>query len=86
MLEVEWNNVSGWGKPRIVPYHNLSLDPACSVLHYAVECYEGMKAYLSTNGNDLLLFRPEMNAKRLNNSAKRLMLPVCVVWSGKLIC
>ncbi|KAL7678856.1 putative aminotransferase class IV, aminotransferase-like, PLP-dependent enzyme [Plasmopara halstedii] len=50
------------------------MDPACAVLHYALECFEGMKAYVDTQGH-IRLFRPEMNMKRLNNSMKRLLLP-----------
>ncbi|KAL0476852.1 branched-chain amino acid aminotransferase [Acrasis kona] len=73
MLEVEWEESKGWGKPRIVPYHNLSLAPSCSALHYAIQCFEGMKAY--TNGKEEFLFRPDMNAKRLNRSCSRLGLP-----------
>jgi branched-subunit amino acid aminotransferase/4-amino-4-deoxychorismate lyase len=44
------------------------------VLHYAVECFEGMKAYKGKDGR-LRLFRPEMNMDRLARSAARLTLP-----------
>lgn len=37
MLEVDWDKTTGWTVPRITPYHNLSLDPSCSVFHYAIE-------------------------------------------------
>ena len=38
MLEIEYDaEKGGWGKPVISPYHRLSLDPASSVLHYALE-------------------------------------------------
>ena len=36
MLEIEFDGTK-WSEPRIVPYHNLSLDPATSVFHYATE-------------------------------------------------
>lgn len=42
MLEVDWTAEAGWGVPRITPRHNLSLDPAASVLHYAIEVFEGL--------------------------------------------
>lgn len=45
------------------------------VFHYALEAFEGMKAYLDDN-RIIRLFRPEMNMERLNSSAKRLALPV----------
>jgi branched-chain amino acid aminotransferase len=73
MLEIEWEESKGWSNPRIVPYHNLSLPPSCSSLHYAIQCFEGMKAY--SNGKQEFLFRPDMNAKRLNRSCARLGLP-----------
>ncbi len=44
------------------------------VLHYALECFEGMKAYKDAKGN-IRLFRPDCNIERLNNSLKRLHLP-----------
>ena len=36
MLEIDFDGKL-WGTPRIVPYHNLCLDPATSVFHYATE-------------------------------------------------
>ena len=37
MLQVKWSVEHGWDTPRITPYGNLSLSPACSVLHYGTE-------------------------------------------------
>ena len=37
MLEVEWDAETGWGTPQISPFCNLSLPPAASALHYAIE-------------------------------------------------
>jgi hypothetical protein len=45
MLTIEWTSAKGWSPGRIIPYQNLSLDPATCVFHYAFECFEGMKAY-----------------------------------------
>ena len=39
MFEVDWDANNGWSKPAIVPYHNLCLDPASSVFHYALEVF-----------------------------------------------
>jgi len=74
MLEIEWNLKEGWGAPTIRPYHNLSLPPSASVLHYALECFEGLKAYKDAS-NQVRLFRPMENMKRLNKSAARVRLP-----------
>ncbi|KAL8738729.1 MAG: hypothetical protein Q9190_007960, partial [Brigantiaea leucoxantha] len=74
MLSIEWTASQGWLPPRITPYQNLSLDPATCVFHYAFECFEGMKAY-RTNQGQLRLFRPDKNMARLNKSAARIALP-----------
>lgn len=74
MLTIEWTQQDGWLAPQITPYQNLSLDPAACVLHYAFECFEGMKAYKDKNGN-VRLFRPDKNMERMNKSAARIALP-----------
>lgn len=53
----------------------LQLEPSCTVLHYAQTIFEGMKAYRQESGR-VLLFRPDMNMKRMNTSAQRIALPV----------
>jgi branched-chain amino acid aminotransferase len=65
---------SGWHKPRIEPYHSISLDPAAMVLHYGQEVFEGMKAYRWEDGS-ICLFRARDNLARLNRSARRLCIP-----------
>jgi hypothetical protein len=52
MLTIEWTAAKGWSPARIIPYQNLSLDPATCVFHYAFECFEGMKAY-KVEGNQV---------------------------------
>ncbi len=74
MLEVEWTQNEGWHTPEIHPYGDMKISPAASSLHYGLQCFEGMKAYKDKQGN-IRLFRPEMNMKRMNSSADRLMLP-----------
>jgi branched-chain amino acid aminotransferase len=74
MLEVDWDEKDGWKEPEINPYHNLEINPRNSTLHYAIQLFEGMKAY--RNKNKLVLFRPDMNMKRLLVSAERVGLPV----------
>lgn len=75
LLEIDWNQKTGWSDPKIVPYGPFSMDPAASVFHYGFEAFEGMKAYRDDNG-DVRLFRPEMNISRLNRSCERLVFPV----------
>lgn len=74
MLACEWDATTGWSRPKITPYQNLSLDPATCVFHYGFECFEGMKAYKDKAGN-VRLFRPDMNMARLNRSGARIALP-----------
>jgi len=68
----------GWQTPEIIPYANFELGPDSVVFHYGQEVFEGMKAYRNAQGNgEILLFRPEQNARRFANSAVRLgMQPV----------
>ena len=62
-----------WGTPEIMPYGPIAIDPFNSTLHYAVTCFEGMKAYLDKNGK-IRLFRPDMNMKRMATAMERLAL------------
>eukprot|EP01133_Synstelium_polycarpum_P004305 gene4305-5028_t len=74
MLEIDWTAANGWEAPKLSGYHNLSLPPSASVLHYALECFEGMKAYKDDKGN-VRLFRPMENMNRFLSSSNRLCLP-----------
>lgn len=74
MFIMEYTPDKGWHNARIDPYHRLSLDPASSVLHYAQEIFEGLKAYRADNG-DILMFRAKDNCRRLNRSAERMCMP-----------
>jgi len=74
MFLMKYNEELGWHEPSIVPYGPVMMEPSYMVLHYGQETFEGMKAYLGPN-NEALLFRPKMNAKRLNTSNKRLCIP-----------
>ncbi|XP_073336701.1 branched-chain-amino-acid aminotransferase, cytosolic [Pagrus major] len=74
MLTIEWSETEGWQAPLIKPFGNLSLHPACSALHYAIQLFEGLKAYRGDD-NQLRIFRPMLNMNRMSNSAKRACLP-----------
>ncbi|BDC98322.1 branched-chain amino acid aminotransferase [Persicobacter psychrovividus] len=63
-----------WTDLRIEAYGNMSLSPANMALHYGQSIFEGMKAFKDADGN-VLMFRPEENAKRLNRSAERMCMP-----------
>ena len=74
MFIMNYTEGQGWHDARIVPYQNISLSPASMVFHYGQEMFEGLKAYRGENG-EAYLFRPDMNAKRANQSNDRLCIP-----------
>ena len=74
MFIMNYTEGKGWHDPRIEPFHNISLSPAAMVYHYGQEMFEGLKAYKGPDGN-VYLFRPDMNAKRANDSNDRLVIP-----------
>lgn len=74
MFLMDWDEGRGWHDARIVPYGPLEIDPASTVLHYALEIFEGLKAYRTAEGK-IQLFRPIENAKRMNRSAARFSMP-----------
>ncbi len=74
MFLMDYTSEAGWHDARIVPFANLSLHPASTVLHYGSEIFEGLKAYRRADGT-VQLFRPIENIRRLNRSAERLCLP-----------
>ena len=63
-----------WELGGLIPYGTIELSPAAGVLNYGQGCFEGTKAY-RTITNQVVLFRPEMNAKRMAMSTRRLCIP-----------
>ena len=74
MAVIRYSEGKGWHDARITARAPVTMDPAASVLHYAQEIFEGMKAY-SRPGGGAALFRPDANARRFNASARRLAMP-----------
>ncbi|MBQ7379578.1 MAG: branched-chain amino acid aminotransferase [Clostridia bacterium] len=75
MFIMDYNKEQGWHDARIVPFGNISLHPASTVLHYGAEIFEGLKAYRRLSDGKVQLFRPLENIRRMNVSAERLCLP-----------
>lgn len=73
MFSMKYKEGRGWHDPVIEPYHLLELDPTAMCLHYGQEIFEGLKAYRGPN-NEIYLFRPQENIKRMNASAERLCM------------
>lgn len=63
-----------WQSFNLLPYGPLQLDPCTKVLHYGQEIFEGMKVFRHPD-DSICMFRPEMNARRFNLSAKRMAMP-----------
>ena len=74
MFLMDYTVGQGWHDARIVPYGPISLDPSASVFHYGQEIFEGLKAY-RTGKDEIRLFRPDENFKRMNLSNERLCIP-----------
>jgi len=74
MATIRWHRDMGWHDAQVSARAPFQIDPACSVLHYAQEIFEGMKAYRTADGG-VALFRPEQNARRFAQSAARMAMP-----------
>ena len=73
MFVCEYKN-GAWQEPEIKPYGPIQVTPALHTLHYGQALFEGQKAYRQADGS-VAIFRPEMNAKRMNHSARRMFVP-----------
>jgi branched-chain amino acid aminotransferase len=73
MFVADYQN-GAWGDFRIVPYGPMEIYPGNASLHYGQAIFEGMKAYKNEKG-EVLVFRADANAKRLNESAARMCMP-----------
>ncbi len=73
MAVIRYSADRGWHDARIEPRRPLEIDPACAVLHYAQEIFEGLKAYRTPDGG-ASLFRAEQNARRFAESAERMAM------------
>ncbi len=74
MFILDYTEGKGWHDARIVPYGPIPYEPSLMVFHYGQSIFEGLKAYRTENGQ-VVLFRPDENMKRLNQSCDRLCIP-----------
>ncbi len=63
-----------WEEGGLTPDHTLNLSECAGIFHYCQECFEGLKAYTTKEG-DIVCFRPDMNAERMYDTAERLCMP-----------
>ena len=63
-----------WDEGALTTDPNVTLNECACVFQYAQTVFEGLKAYTTEDGH-IVTFRPDLNAERLSNSAKRLEMP-----------
>lgn len=73
MVMIRYSADKGWHDAKVTARGPIEIDPACAVLHYAQEIFEGMKAYRLPDGG-AALFRADANAQRFQASARRMAM------------
>ena len=64
-----------WDKGCLTTDATVAINECAGVLQYAQTCFEGLKAYTTEDGH-IVTFRPDLNAQRIEDSAKRLEMPI----------
>lgn len=64
-----------WDEGTLTTDPTITLSECAGVFQYAQTCFEGLKAYETEDGH-IVAFRPDLNAKRMADSAARLEMPV----------
>lgn len=64
-----------WDEGALTSDPSVVISESSGVFQYAQTCFEGMKAYTTEDGRTVI-FRPDLNAARMEDSCRRLMLPV----------
>ncbi|MCP4229606.1 MAG: branched chain amino acid aminotransferase, partial [bacterium] len=72
MFVAEYSD-GGWSEGELAPLSEVSLHPAACVMHYGQAVFEGMKAR-RTDDDEIVLFRPLENGKRMAEGCARLMM------------
>lgn len=63
-----------WDEGGLIDDANVTINECACILQYAQQAFEGLKAYETKDGH-IVVFRPDLNAERLQNSAKQLVMP-----------
>ena len=74
MAMIRYKEGEGWHDAKVSARRPVQMQTTSSVLHYAQEIFEGLKAYRRPNGG-AALFRPQANARRFQASARRMAMP-----------
>ena len=63
-----------WSPAQTTETFSFTFDPFAQVFHYAISCFEGLKAFRQADGG-IVLFRPDKNAARMQRTAEYLGFP-----------
>jgi branched-chain amino acid aminotransferase len=74
MVTIDFDQDNGWHNATVGPHEPLALSPCAAALHYGQVVFEGLKAYRQQDGS-IASFRPDANATRFRQSARRLAMP-----------
>ena len=79
-IKTDWRYVSNfkdgaWDEGALTEDATVTLSECAGVLQYAQTCFEGLKAYETADGH-IVTFRPDLNAARMEDTARRLEIPV----------
>jgi len=72
-----WKDGS-WDDGQLVEDNMIKISEGSTCLHYGQECFEGLKAYSNKDGG-IQLFRPDENAKRMQKSCEKVLMPAVPV-------
>lgn len=70
----EYHN-GAWEEGRLTENAQVTISESACVLQYAQTAFEGLKAYETADGR-IVCFRPDLNAERMADSCRRMMMPV----------
>lgn len=73
-IKMTYKDGEGWGEPELVKEPYIKLHIGATALHYGQACFEGCKAFCHADGS-VNVFRPDENAKRMQSSCERVMMP-----------
>ncbi|KAF2141774.1 uncharacterized protein K452DRAFT_227925 [Aplosporella prunicola CBS 121167] len=75
-IEATYSKTTGqWTEPEFVADPFLRIHGMAPGLNYGQQCYEGMKAFRGPGDKDIFIFRPTMNAERMQHSASYISIP-----------
>jgi branched-chain amino acid aminotransferase len=76
MLTIDYDRITGWGKPQILPYGNLSIPVSATSLHYGISCYEGINIVKNKESAKSQAFRADKVLMQFLDTTNHLDLPL----------